>query len=603
MRYHPKPKRYQVMKRPQTFSSFVRYVFSEYPRGISILVTMLFFEGLFNGLSLTLIVPFIEVFLGRNTEVEGGGFSKIIVECFSFLGLDISLHSILLLFLILLLGQISIAQLTQVYTARIHVDFSKRLFRDLSNAYLKAGLLFFYDTKVGKLVNNITLECQTASNTLTLFSYFLRELTIAVIFLTIPLSISWKLSVCAIAIGIALTLTMRKLHLRAERYGQSLAESNIEVQSEVNEKLSAIKEIKSGVSEPRVLQVFEDAVSKKFFYRFKSMVNLALVTNLQTFFGGIILVFILFFSISILKIDFVYLTLFLFSFQRLTPRLTSIQRWYNEIQVTLPSLWLIFSTLEEAQAAEEFEGPEQIEIGAITDDIVFDNVSFSYKSDNREFQLKNINLKIEKNKITSIIGKSGAGKSTIVDMLLGFNRPEEGKIYLDDKPLEYYTIKSIRKRMGYVSQSPVLFNDSIWNNLCWYHPEASLKEVEEAVRIANIEDFILSLPDGYQTEVGERGVKLSGGQKQRIILARNILKPPDLLILDEATSNLDAESENLILRSIKTLSKRMTIVLITHRISTTRISDCIYLLENGEVVDSGTWDSFEFSGKVMSDCP
>ena len=176
-------------------------------------------------------------------------------------------------------------------------------------------------------------------------------------------------------------------------------------------------------------------------------------------------------------------------------------------------------------------------------------------------------------------------------MLLGFNRPEKGVIYVGGTPLECYKIKSIRKKMGYVSQNAVLFNDSIKNNICWYNPEASFEDVEEAARMANIEDFVLSLPKGYETEVGERGVKLSGGQRQRIVLARNVLTHPDLLVLDEATSNLDAESENLILKSIKKLSKKTTIVLITHRIATTEISDSIYQLENGEVLHPGKWDS------------
>jgi ABC-type multidrug transport system fused ATPase/permease subunit len=589
----------------ETFSYFVRYVLKEYPVQIGILVISSTLVAFIGGISITLVIPFLGEIIGNTQELVGGGsIAQFLSRVFIILGLDINIKNILIIFLFLILLQVTFSQFNQYYTSKVHVNFSKKLSIDLLRSYLDASLSYFYSTKVGKLVNNVTIECDRASNTLTLFSYLLRETCLAFIYLLLPIFISWKLSIFAISLGIISALMVKKLHILAEQYGEGLTRKNIEVQSEVSEKLSGIKDVKSGYSEPMVYEGFLRAISKKLHYRYKSMVNAALVTNVQIFFGGIIMSVVILVSVYYIKLGFSDLILFLASFQRLIPRITAMQRWYNEIFVTLPSLWLIFSTIEEIRSSKEIIKPDQIELNNIDQDIVFENVSFHYETDSRKFNLSNINLTIQYKKITAIVGRSGSGKSTIVDILLGFNKLDQGRVMINGYSLDHFNIKSIRRHIGYVSQESVLFNDSIKNNICWYSPNASNEKINNAARIANVDDFIVSLPEKYDTVVGDRGVKLSGGQKQRIILARNILTNPCILILDEATSNLDYESEDLILNAIKLLSEQMTIVIITHRISTTKISDYIYHIKDGKVIEIGTWESLNYEGtefKQLSD--
>jgi ATP-binding cassette subfamily B protein len=222
----------------------------------------------------------------------------------------------------------------------------------------------------------------------------------------------------------------------------------------------------------------------------------------------------------------------------------------------------------------------------IDDGIEYRGVSFSYPGHNPV--LNDINITIKKGEMTAIVGESGSGKSTLIDLLIGLYEPDKGKILADKKPLQEFDIYSFRRHIGYVPQDTVLFNDTVKNNLLWSNEEASGKEIIEVCKLANADEFIMNLSDGYDTVVGERGVKLSGGERQRIALARALLRKPELLILDEATSALDSRSELLIKSAIENIAHKTTLVVIAHRLSTIVNADIIYVLQKGRIVGQGT---------------
>ncbi len=218
--------------------------------------------------------------------------------------------------------------------------------------------------------------------------------------------------------------------------------------------------------------------------------------------------------------------------------------------------------------------------------IVFQNVSFSYKKD--VLILKNINLEINKGQKIAIVGQSGAGKSTILNLLLRFYDVDKGEILIDDINIKNFFLKSLRNLFGVVIQETFLFNDTIWNNLTYGNRNATLEEVVEATKLADIYDFISSLPQKFDTVVGERGYSLSGGERQRIAIARALLTNPEVFIFDEPTSALDTESESVVLKTMKKLFQNKTIILITHRLNLVVDFDYIYVLSNGEIVEQGT---------------
>ncbi|NIK79480.1 subfamily B ATP-binding cassette protein MsbA [Paenibacillus castaneae] len=238
------------------------------------------------------------------------------------------------------------------------------------------------------------------------------------------------------------------------------------------------------------------------------------------------------------------------------------------------------------------EVTDALDAVALTDvqgEVEFKNVSFAYH--NEVPVLQQFNFKIEAGKITAIVGSSGAGKSTITHLMTRFYDPQEGVVTMDGKPLTRIKVKSLREHMGIVSQDIVLLNGTIRENIVYGRPDASDEEVEAASRAASAHDFIQSFPQGYDSQIGERGVKLSGGQKQRISIARAILKNPRLIILDEATSSLDTESEKSIQDALTNLLEGRTCLVIAHRLSTIQKADHIYVLDKGEIIESGTHDS------------
>jgi ABC-type multidrug transport system fused ATPase/permease subunit len=220
--------------------------------------------------------------------------------------------------------------------------------------------------------------------------------------------------------------------------------------------------------------------------------------------------------------------------------------------------------------------------------IAVEEVYFAYQE--RGIVLENINIRIPQGTMIGLVGESGAGKSSLIDVIMGFNEPSRGTVTIDGVPLFDYDINSYRKRIGYVPQDPILFNASIRENLLWAKPDATNDDIDEACRRATAMEFITDLPEGQNTVVGDRGVRLSGGQCQRVALARAILRRPDLLILDEATSSLDTHSERLIQESIDALAKEATLIVIAHRLSTIVNADYIYVLEKGRVVEEGTYE-------------
>ena len=216
------------------------------------------------------------------------------------------------------------------------------------------------------------------------------------------------------------------------------------------------------------------------------------------------------------------------------------------------------------------------------------NVTFKYDD---TVILKNINLLIEKGKTIALVGSSGAGKSTLADLLPRFHDVSEGEILIDGINIKNYTVESLRKQMSFVTQEPILFNDSIAANIALGVANATAAEIEAAAKIANAHNFIFSKENGYQTNIGDRGNKLSGGERQRVTIARAVLQNPPILILDEATSSLDTESERLVQDAIINLMQDRTSVVIAHRLSTIKNADEIIVMQKGEIIERGTHET------------
>jgi ATP-binding cassette, subfamily B, bacterial MsbA len=245
------------------------------------------------------------------------------------------------------------------------------------------------------------------------------------------------------------------------------------------------------------------------------------------------------------------------------------------------------------------EAPGGVALPCFSREVEFDDVSFAYEGDG-PFILRNIDLRVPAGAVVAIVGSSGAGKTTLVNLLPRFHSATSGSVRIDGVDLRDVTLRSLREQMAIVTQETILFNDTVWNNLCYGRPDLPEERVISAAKAALAHDFITQLPQGYQTPISDRGQRLSGGQRQRIAIARALLKDAPILILDEATSELDSESEMLVQRALGKLMEGRTVFVIAHRLSTIRRADLIVALDGGTIRERGTHEELLARGGIYS---
>jgi ATP-binding cassette, subfamily C, bacterial len=297
---------------------------------------------------------------------------------------------------------------------------------------------------------------------------------------------------------------------------------------------------------------------------------------------------ILYVAIAVLSTPTAVLLVLLFAFARVMPLASAFGQSIQQLLNMLPDFAAILA-LETRLAPHQDADPAPRGSVRLRDAVRLDSVSFWYE-DVPEPALGSVTLRIPAGQTTAIVGPSGAGKSTLADLLLGLIVPTEGRVLVDETPLTPGLLPAWRDQIGYVPQDSFHFHDTVRTNLLWARPDASEAELQEALEVAAA-GFVKRLPQGLDTVLGDRGVRLSGGERQRIALARALLRRPAMLILDEATSSLDSENERRVQDAIERLHGRLTILIITHRLTTVRRADLIHVLDGGEVVESGNWDA------------
>lgn len=379
------------------------------------------------------------------------------------------------------------------------------------------------------------------------------------------------------------------------RIGKRLKTSAARGQKRMGEILSMMDETLGGL---RVIKAFnsEERLKKRFFdlnniytrIMIKIYRRQYLATPLSEFLGTVVVVFIMWYGGTMVLGEQTTLSpenfigyLVVFS-QIINPAKSFSTAWYN-VQKGMASAERIDEILEAENTV--VEKPDALPVTGFNESIEFKNVGFRYEDD---WVLKDINLKIEKGKTVAIVGQSGAGKSTLVDLIPRFYDTVEGEVLVDGVSVKDCKIRDLRNLMGVVSQEAILFNDSFSNNIAFGSDNATKEQIIMAAEVANAHDFIINTPEGYETNIGDRGNKLSGGQRQRISIARAVLKNPPVMILDEATSSLDTESERLVQEAITNLMKNRTSVIIAHRLSTVVNADMICVMHEGRIVEQGT---------------
>ena len=473
----------------------------------------------------------------------------------------------------------------------------QRIRNDLFSHVIGMNVGFFSEQRKGDVMSRITNDVMMVqfciTNTLQVVA---REPLLVIGFIVAMINISWELSVFAVLFLPVVALIVGSIVKRLRHPALKGQERMGDMVATLDESLSGVKLIKSYNATEYIRQKFF-AINAEFSRLVLSMARRQqLASPMSEFLGitavGVVLVFggILVLKGSLNAASFI---IFIGMFSQITRPVRSIIDQFATINQGIAAGERVLQTLEQKSEVEDKADAKVME--PLKDKISINDVHFTY--DGEREVICGVNLEIKRGETVALVGPSGGGKSTLSELLPRFYDPTSGSITIDGIDLKELRQESIREHMSVVSQDTVLFNDTIAANIGMGRPGASREEIIEAAKIANAHDFIMESPEGYDTNIGDRGMKLSGGQRQRLSIARAVLKNPEILILDEATSALDTESEKLVQDALNTLLKGRTSVVIAHRLSTIHNADKIVVIDQGRIVEQGTHnDLMELGG-------
>lgn len=558
------------------FKLFSKYL-KEYPAYFSFLMLAILVQAIGNSLSVFAIAPVTDLLL----NIDSQKFSDSTQTLISLAPKESDPLLIAFIFFIsTLLVAALFSWIAQHLVLLIKYTLIKNILSNTLLSFYRARYSFFAEANRGEILNSFQRESDKMGDAIGHFGTLFANSIQGLIFLTLPFYISTKLTL----IFISLAAISYFPFILAQKYIRSLGKKNTytgnKVSGFLNETLSLSKVILVFAKKEYVNNKFNRlyADHAEVAVRFKS-----LVFGVSAFFvplgmGAAILTIYIGFSQGETLTS---MTMILFSFFRLMPVVGAFLTNYNSIMGSIPSFDQIETLSDESAKHQESSGSKPFL--SLESSIELRNISFSYP--NRANVLEDISLKIEKGSRVAIIGESGSGKSTLMDILMGLYLPTAGNFLLNGESIDIFEINSYRSRVGYVPQESNLFEASIRENLLWANPRASSKQIQEALKISNCDQFIKKMPNGIDTQAGFMGNKLSGGQKQRLALARALIINPEIIFLDEATSSLDVESEQYIKNAINALPATITVVVIAHRLSAIEHCDKFYKINDGKIVE------------------
>ncbi|HTO93870.1 MAG TPA: ABC transporter ATP-binding protein, partial [Bacteroidota bacterium] len=497
----------------------------------------------------------------------------------------------LLVICLIIVSSFFLRNLFAYLQSNLMIYVEQGLTRDLRNALYRhiheLPLAYFTNERTGNLISRIMNDVPIINTGISAtFQTMIREPLLLLVYLTICLVLSWKLTLISFVVFPAVLLVIATVGRRVHRESGLAQERIADLTSTLHETISGVKVVKAFSMEEFENRKFARE-SHGYFRTILRVTNIRNLASPMTEFlsaaaGGVI---IWYGGLQVLghAMDSSEFILFLFAMFQLMPPIKELSNVNNRIQEASAAGDRVFEVLDTEPNIRDAH--DAVTLPSFERELRFDNVSFRYGEG--DIVLDGISLSIRKGEVVAVVGPSGAGKSTLIDLVPRFYDPTAGRILIDGIDLRHVRLRSLREKIGIVTQETILFNDTVRNNIAYGLEECPLEEIVRAAKAANAHTFISEMPSGYDSVIGERGVKLSGGERQRLALARAILKNPPVLILDEATSALDTESEILVQEAIERLMTGRTSIVIAHRLSTIQHADRIVVIEGGKVVEAG----------------
>jgi ATP-binding cassette subfamily C protein len=540
------------------------------------------------GVGVLLLVPLLASIGVVVANGPAGSVASWTAGAFSWIGVAPSLETVLTAFMAVSVGYAALYRWHLVLSPRLEQQFVLTLRHRLYEAIVSARWSFLVQRRASDMAHALTVDIDRVSSSAHQLLTLVSGLGVTIVYLAVAARLSPALTAVVVVGAFVLLVLVRRRTRHSAEHGAAYSEASRRLHGMVSESLAGLKVAKSTGAEVRASAVFQRltrTASDRYLELIASFADSKRRLDLASAGGLCVLVFA---AVRVFGIRGASLLLVVFIFARIMPRILALQDSIQLFVAGLPAFEEVTKLHRQCEReAEHLEdsGNSRLELSRM---LRVEGVCYRYTTEGRQI-LNSIDLEIMAGRTTAIVGPSGSGKSTLADLVMGLLSPNAGDLLVDGVPLTADNLRAWRRAIGYVPQDTFLLHDSIRANLAWAVPQAAEEEMWQALELASAQEFVAALPDGIDTQVGDRGVRLSGGERQRLALARALLRRPSLLILDEATSALDAVSEQQVLDAIRQLHGRLSIIMITHRLAAVRDADVVHVIAGGRVAESGTW--------------
>jgi ABC-type multidrug transport system fused ATPase/permease subunit len=544
------------------------------------------------GFGITLLLPLLRAAEGESGGQEMGTFEQNLQDLLGWMGIAESIIGILAFIALVFVLKGVLQFVRGGYEGYLQAQLLRELKTKLFDAYSGMDYRYYIQQNAGHFINIINRQADRFYASFKKLLGFFSHIINTASYFIFAFVITWKFAAAGLVVGAVILFLFKYINTYVRRLSRKRSEETSHLNKFLVQSLQAFKYITSTNQTTHLRKGVVDSVNRLTSYLLRQRIAGAFTGALREPVSVLLIVAVIAIQVAVFNDSIAPIFVALLLFHRGMQSIMSIQQGWQGTMGTIGSLEMVTDELNAVLANQEQR--EGRRIGPLREGIELRNVRFAYNEEDGDV-LKDVNVTVPANETVALVGESGAGKSTLVDMMTLLLKPRTGMVRIDGVPHDEINLDSWRDQIGYVSQETVVFDDTVASNICLWQGDiggnSGLRgQVIHAAEKAHADHFIRDLPNGYQTVVGDRGVRLSGGQRQRLFVARELFKQPNLLLLDEATSDLDTASEQHIQDSIDTLKGEVTVVIIAHRLSTVKNADQVYVLDEGRVVERGTYE-------------